>query len=73
MDWNVIQGKWKELKGNVRQRWGKLTDDDIDQIGGKKDELIGRLQQRYGYAKEDAMREIDDFGNSFDEPQRKVV
>ena len=73
MDWNVIEGKWKELKGNVRQRWGKLTDDDIDQIGGKKDELVGRLQQRYGYAKDDAMREIDDFGSSFDEQEKKAV
>ena len=73
MDWNTIEGKWKELKGQVKQRWGKLTDDEIDVIGGKKDELAGRLQKHYGYAKEDAHREIDDFTTSFDQPTRKAV
>ncbi len=61
MNWDQIEGKWKEMMGSVRQRWGKLTDDDIHQIGGKKDELLGKLQQRYGYTKEQAQRELDEW------------
>ena len=61
MNWDIIKGQWKELKGDVRAKWAKLTDDDIDYIGGRKDELVGRLQQRYGYAKDEAEREADSF------------
>jgi uncharacterized protein YjbJ (UPF0337 family) len=61
MNWDMIAGKWRELGGKVRSKWGKLTDDDIDLIGGKKDELVGRLQQHYGYQRDRAEREVDDF------------
>src|SRR5665648_346594 len=50
MDWNIIEGKWKELKGHAREQWGKLTDDELEEIGGKKDRLVGKLQQKYGYS-----------------------
>jgi len=59
MNWNLVEGKWKELKGIARAKWGKLTDDDLETVAGKKDELIGRLQQRYGMKKEAAEAEID--------------
>lgn len=59
MNWSHIEGNWREIKGKVRSKWGKLTDDDIDVISGKKDELLGRLQQRYGYERDRAEREID--------------
>ena len=59
MDWNRVEGNWKEFKGNVQQKWGKLTNDDLDVVVGKRTELSGRLQQRYGYAKDQADREID--------------
>jgi len=59
MDMNEIKGNWKELKGTVRQKWGKLTDDDVEQVAGRKDVLVGRLQARYGRAKEEAEREVD--------------
>lgn len=65
MNWDVIQGKWREFKGQVKQQWGELTNDDLDQIDGRREELVGRLQQRYGYAKEEAEREIDQFQKSF--------
>jgi uncharacterized protein YjbJ (UPF0337 family) len=55
---NILQGKWHELKGQVRQQWGKLTDDDMTQLSGKTEELIGVLQQRYGYGKAQAETEI---------------
>jgi uncharacterized protein YjbJ (UPF0337 family) len=59
MNWDRVEGNWKEFKGKVQQQWGKLTSDDLDVIEGKRLELSGRLQQRYGYAKEQAEREID--------------
>jgi uncharacterized protein YjbJ (UPF0337 family) len=58
---DIFKGKWEQLKGKVRTKWGKLTDDDVTQVGGKKDNLIGKLRERYGYSKEDAEREIEEF------------
>jgi uncharacterized protein YjbJ (UPF0337 family) len=59
MNWDRVEGNWKEFKGKVRQKWGKLTDDDLELVKGKRIELAGRLQQRYGYQKDQAEREID--------------
>jgi uncharacterized protein YjbJ (UPF0337 family) len=59
MNWDRIEGDWKQFKGKVRQQWGKLTDDDLDVIQGNQTELAGQLQQRYGYAKDEAQRQID--------------
>ena len=64
MNWDQLEGKWKQVKGSARQQWGKLTDDDIDVIGGKKDALIGRLQERYGITREEAERQADDWHRS---------
>lgn len=61
MNWDQIEGNWKELKGKVKSKWAKLTDDDLMLIQGKKDQLAGVLQQRYGLAKDDAERQLDDF------------
>jgi len=61
MNWDTIKGQWTQVKGKVREQWGKLTDDDLDTIAGKKDQLVGKLQERYGYAKEKAQKEVDDF------------
>lgn len=57
--WDQIEGQWKQLKGQVRTQWGKLTDDDVEQIAGHRDRLAGKLQERYGIAKEEANRQID--------------
>ena len=57
MDWNCVEGNWKEMKGKIKEQWGRLTDDDLDVIDGKQDQLEGRLQQRYGYAKDQAKKE----------------
>lgn len=59
MNWEQIEGKWKELKGQARSKWGKLTDDDLENVAGKKDQLLGRLQQRYGYKRDQAEKEVD--------------
>lgn len=61
MNWDVIQGKWKQVKGSVKEKWGELTDDELDQIDGNKDKLAGKLQEKYGWAKNDAEKEIDDY------------
>jgi uncharacterized protein YjbJ (UPF0337 family) len=59
MNWDQIEGKWKQMKGSVKQQWGKLTDDDLTRISGKKDELVGRIQERYGITREEAQRQAD--------------
>ncbi len=64
MNWDQVEGKWKQFSGKFREKWGKLTDDDWQVIGGKKDQLVGRIQERYGVAKEQAQREVDDFVRS---------
>jgi uncharacterized protein YjbJ (UPF0337 family) len=61
MNWDRVEGNWNELKGKVQQKWGKLTNDDLDVIEGKRTELSGRLQRHYGVAKDEAERQIDDW------------
>jgi uncharacterized protein YjbJ (UPF0337 family) len=61
MNWDRIEGNWKQLKGRVKQRWAELTDDDLDRIEGRKDEFVGVLQERKGIAREQAEREIQEW------------
>jgi uncharacterized protein YjbJ (UPF0337 family) len=64
MNWDRVEGNWKQFKGQVQQRWGKLTDDDLDVIQGNQTELAGLLQERYGYAKDETQRQIDSWMKS---------
>jgi uncharacterized protein YjbJ (UPF0337 family) len=61
MDWNRIEGNWKQTKGKIKEKWGQLTDDDLGQIDGKREQLEGKLQQRYGLAKDLARKDVDDW------------
>ncbi len=61
MNMDTFEGNWKQFKGQVKEQWGELTDDDLDVIAGKRDQLAGRLQERYGIAKEAAEQQIKDF------------
>lgn len=61
MNTDTIKGNWKNLVGKVKERWGRLTDDDLKIIEGKKEQLVGKLQERYGYAREQAQKEADEF------------
>jgi uncharacterized protein YjbJ (UPF0337 family) len=61
MNWDEIAGKWKQMRGSVKQRWGKLTDDDLNYVAGTRERLIGRLQERYGIMKDEAERQTDDW------------
>jgi len=58
MNWDIVKGNWNQAKGRIKEKWGKLTDDDITLIEGRRDHLIGRLQERYGLAKDAAEQEI---------------
>jgi uncharacterized protein YjbJ (UPF0337 family) len=61
MDWNRVEGNWKQLKGAAKEKWGKLTDDDLNIIEGRREQLEGKLQQRYGFAKDQIHRDVDDW------------
>lgn len=61
MNSDQVEGKWKQLKGTVKEKWGKLTDDDFTVIGGKKDILVGKIQERYGITKAEAQKQADEF------------
>ena len=62
MNSDVFKGQWKQLSGEVKMRWNKLTDDDVDYIGGAMEKLEGKLQERYGWEREQIRREIDTWG-----------
>ena len=64
MDWNRIEGNWKQTKGRIKEKWGKLTDDDITQINGKRGLFEGKLQERYGLAKDRVRQDVDYWLNS---------
>lgn len=66
MNWDQIEGKWKQFRGRVRETWGELTDDDLDKIGGKRDRLAGIVQEKYGVAKDEAERQISKFERSLE-------
>jgi len=61
MNWNEVEGKWKQMKGSIREKFGKLTDDDLTVIGGKKDKFIGKLQERYGISREQAEEQLNTY------------
>lgn len=63
MNSDILKGKWNQVKGNIKQQWGDLTDNDIARIEGNYDEFVGILQERYGYTRERAAREVDDYLN----------
>ena len=61
MNWDEVGGKWSQVKGSIRQKWGNLTDDDLEYIAGSRDKFIGKLQERYGFGKEQAQKRADDW------------
>jgi uncharacterized protein YjbJ (UPF0337 family) len=75
MNWDRIEGNWKQLKGKAKARWGKLTDDQFDVIAGKREQLVGRIQEKYGIAKDDAEKQVDQFAASLkeEEHERKKI
>jgi len=66
MNTDTLKGKWKQLSGSAKKKWGKLTDDDLQQIDGEKDSLIGTVQEKYGLARDDAEKQVDDWSKEHD-------
>jgi uncharacterized protein YjbJ (UPF0337 family) len=64
MNWDQIKGNWRQLTGRAREKWGDLTDDDLERIAGNRDMLIGKIQEQYGIGKEEAERQVKDFESS---------
>jgi uncharacterized protein YjbJ (UPF0337 family) len=71
MNWDQMEGKWKQYKGQVKEKWGKLTDDDLDVIDGRRQQLVGRIQERYGMAKDVAEKQADEFVSALKAEQRE--
>lgn len=61
MDWDRVQGNWKQLKGKIREQWGHLTDDDLEKTAGQREQLEGRIQERYGISKDEVRKQVDDW------------
>jgi uncharacterized protein YjbJ (UPF0337 family) len=73
MNWDQIEGVWKQSKGKFREKWGKLTDDDLEVIAGKRDQLVGRLQERYGIAREEAEKQADAFVTALSDAEKATA
>ena len=65
MNWDQAEGKWKQYSGKAKEKWGKLTDDDLEVIRGRRDQLIGKIQERYGIVKQEAEKQVDEFARAF--------
>ncbi|WP_322890079.1 MULTISPECIES: CsbD family protein [unclassified Yoonia] len=63
MNWDIVKGKWKQMSGSAKEKWGDLTDDDLQQIDGQRDQLVGKVQEKYGLAKDEAERQVDDWAS----------
>ncbi len=64
MNWDRIEGNWKQFRGNIQKQWGKLTDNDLDVVEGSRTELIGVIQNRYGIARDEAERQVEDWSRN---------
>jgi len=61
MNWDQVKGKWHEVKGSIRAKWGELTDDEIEELDGNREKMVGKIQQKYGVAKEEAEKQVDEW------------
>ncbi len=68
MNEDILKGKWMQVKGKVKEEWGKLTDDDIDRLDGSREQLEGKIQEKYGWAKEEAQTHVDNWMKRWEEP-----
>ena len=73
MNKDVFEGKWKQMRGQAKDWWGKLTDDDLERVGGKYDQFVGLLQEKYGYTRERAEEEINRRTTEYEALQKKVA
>jgi uncharacterized protein YjbJ (UPF0337 family) len=67
MNWDRIQGNWKQMKGELKTQWGKLTDDEFDVIAGQRDKLVGKIQERYGCTRDEAENQVKRWESNYDD------
>jgi uncharacterized protein YjbJ (UPF0337 family) len=70
MNWDTIEGNWKQMMGHAREKWGKLTDSDFETLSGKRDQLVGRIQERYGVARDEAQKQADEWAKALKEEEK---
>ncbi|WP_019954443.1 CsbD family protein [Yoonia vestfoldensis] len=63
MNWDTVKGKWKQMSGSAKEKWGELTDDDLAQVDGQREQLVGKVQEKYGVAKDEAERQVDEWAS----------
>lgn len=63
MNWDIVQGKWKQFRGSAKEKWGDLTDDELDQAAGQRDQLVGKIQEKYGVTKDEAEKQVDEWSS----------
>lgn len=73
MNWEQVESRWKQLMGSAKETWGKLTDDDLDQISGKREQLAGKIQETYGITRREAEKQVWDWGKSVERTQKKIA
>jgi uncharacterized protein YjbJ (UPF0337 family) len=66
VNWDMIEGQWKQMTGKMKEKWGKLTDSDWDQVAGKRDQFLGKLQERYGYSRDQAEHALNEWERTED-------
>lgn len=64
MNWDIVKGKWSQVTGSAKSKWGDLTDNDLQQIAGEREKLVGKVQEKYGLAKDEAEKQVDDWSNT---------
>ena len=73
MNWEQVESRWKQLIGSAKENWGKLTDDDLDQISGKREQLVGKIQETYGITRREAEKQVWDWGKSVERAQKTIA
>jgi uncharacterized protein YjbJ (UPF0337 family) len=73
MNWEQVESRWPQLMGSAKENWGKLTDDDLDQISGKREQLAGKIQEAYGITRREAEKQVWDWGKSVERTQKKIA
>ena len=63
MNWDILKGKWKQMTGSAQEKWGELTNDDLQQIDGSREKLVGKVQEKYGLARDEAEKQVDDWAD----------
>jgi uncharacterized protein YjbJ (UPF0337 family) len=70
MNWDRVEGNWKQVMGKAREKWGKLSNDDIEVVGGRRDQLVGRIQERYGITRDIAQQQADEWASALKDDEK---